>query len=193
MDKRGTILKISVPSCTNFCTRFSRRKSRRHKAYYIYKYILVQKYNNILYRVCPLAPPCVMRCAARAADAGGKWHTLLKKICIFVPRPEKPIWRQEKTWYKNRYRGVKNLYQAVQKLYQKGAVRREIRKKRREMIQNVYGKYRISLSHERSNMFNQEWAKRQFIGCHRRTALFAGHVDGARRIRYNEEKEWFGW
>ena len=120
VDKSGTILKISVPSCTNFCTRFSRRKSRRHKAYYIYKYILVQKYNNILYRVCPLAPLCVVRCAACAAGAGGNRHTLLEKNCIFVPRPEKPICHQEKTWYKNRYRGVKNLYQAVQKLYQTG-------------------------------------------------------------------------
>lgn len=150
VDKRGTILKISVPSCTNFCTRISRQECRRHKAYSIYKYILVQKYNNILYRVCPLAPLCVVRRAACASGAGGNRHTLLKKICIFVPRPEKPICHQEKTWYKNWYRGVKNLYKAVQKLYQTGVIRREIRKLRRGMIQNVYGKYRNPLNQERS-------------------------------------------
>ena len=156
VDKHGTNLCKSVPSCTNFCTKIFVSKLRRGKAYYIYKYILVQKNKNNSYIGCLSALPfAAAQCCGVRGCGRARAHPFAKKVVILYQGPKKsyPIREKRGTkmvqWlWKTVPEGRKSVTRGAQVQQASG----EFRKRRKHFMyttlrkrRNVYIKYRQSV------------------------------------------------
>ena len=152
----GTNICKSVPSCTNFCTKILVSKLRRGKAYYIYKYILVQKYKNNSYIGCLSALPfaAAQCCGVRGCGRAGA-HPFAKKVVILYQGPKKPYAIREKRGTKMVQAGQESVPER-RKLVTRGRkcirMGRRFRKTRKHFMytalrkrRNVYIKYRRSV------------------------------------------------
>lgn len=156
MDKHGTNLCKSVPSCTNFCTKIFVSKLRRGKAYYIYKYILLQKYKNNSYIGCLSALPfVVVRCSVARGCARADTHPFAKKVVILYQGPKKPYAIREKRGTKMVQAGQESVPERRKSVTRGAQVQQasgEFRKTRKHFMyttlrkrRNVYIKYRRSV------------------------------------------------